>query len=66
MKSHLLISKLSGTAFTAVRLNPLVCSSYRDSLKFLKDQYAPSVAGVKAALVALKFNAAEETVRSFN
>ena len=35
-------------------------------MRFLKETYAPSVAGVKAALVAMKFNAATETVREFN
>jgi hypothetical protein len=65
-RNQLLKSKLTGVAFTAVRLNPMSCTTFADTAEFLRVTYAPSVAGVKASLTALAFRPTEETVREFN
>lgn len=38
-KQTLLISKLEGKAFTAVRANPTLCTSYVSTMAFFKDNY---------------------------
>ena len=62
----ILHSKLEGKAFTAVRANPTLCLTYMDTMAFLKATYGPSVAGIKAQLLGLKFHPSTESVRQFN
>ena len=62
----LLASKLTGKAFTAMRNNAAQCASFVGTLDFLRRTYGPSVAGVRARLMALKFHPASEDARQFN
>ena len=62
-KLTLLAAKLTGKAFTALRNNPAQCATFESTLAFLREVYGPSVAGVRAQLVALRFHPNSENVR---
>ena len=49
-----------------MRNNAAACATYDGTLAFLRETYGPSVAGVKAQLLALKFHPPYETARQFN
>jgi len=65
-KLMLLAAKLTGKAFTALRNNPAQCMTFESTLAFLREMYGPSVAGVRAQLVALRFHPNSENARQFN
>ena len=52
-RCQLLKTKLLGAAYTAVRVNEATCRTYQQTALFLKETYAPSVDGVKAALIQI-------------